>query len=147
MCNVLGRFILQECRAVYDTVLVTSLARACVKLPLNDALLVFLLQQLLGADCLRIVDIVVLQRAVHGSSAVRDWYLRSVYLARLLDRYPQLYVGADKRVLYPDSVLVMDSQRVIPQLGMSFILPHRGNYSHVRGGVIWLLYYFVLGRP
>jgi phospholipid-transporting ATPase len=28
--------------------------------------------------------------------------------ARLLDRYPQLYVGADKRVLYPDSVLVMD---------------------------------------
>jgi len=68
------RLILQKHCSVYDTVLGKSIAIIAVALILINSP-VFFLQQLLWPDCLRIMDIIILQCPIHTPSPSRHRHL------------------------------------------------------------------------
>lgn len=72
-------------------------------------LLVLPLQRLLRSNCIRILDLVILQRPFHRFATACHWYLRPIRVSTYARPIPSVVqIGADERVLHQGCVLAMD---------------------------------------
>jgi hypothetical protein len=112
------RFFLQEHYSLFDAILGKLPPRICVDslVDLKPITSVFTVQRLFRTSRLRIVDMVILQRRLHHSSASRHRYFRPVRLCTNARPIPAIISArAVEQFLYPNGILAMDWERFLPQ--------------------------------
>lgn len=99
---------------------------------------VFLLQQLLGANCLRVLDALFVQCPLHRPSASCHRYFRPVRLRTNPRPLPStLHAWTEECVLHADTVLAVGRQRFVPQYRTCDECLHHARFTDVSVQVLF----------
>ena len=94
---------------------VSGLRSTEISAPVNTNVVVLVLQQLLGANRLRVMDVVSVQRRLHRPASFRHRCLRSIRLRpHLRPVSSTLHSGAGECVFHEDRILALGRERFIP---------------------------------
>lgn len=86
------------------------------------AMKVFLLQQLLRSNRLRILDAIIIQRRLHAPPSIRDWNIRPVRVSQDIGSISAtVHARSEECVLYENCILAMGRECALSQSGMSCV--------------------------